>query len=190
METTTEAVTHWAQHAGKNAGWIVALGVVSIAAGVLAIVAPLAGGLAVTMLVGAMMAVGGAARLVGAFHAGSFGQGALAFIGGVLAVVAGLILLARPGVGLQILTLLLGAYLLADGVFSAIVAFHARPQQGWGWMLVSAAVSVLLGFLLLAEWPLSGLWAVGTLIGVSMLFSGFSMISIGSAARRLMKSSG
>jgi len=187
METPKEAVTHWAQHAGKNAGWIVALGVATIIAGFIALAAPLAGGLAITMLVGAMMALGGAARLVGAFRAGSFGQGALALIGGVLAVVAGLILLARPGVGLQILTLMLGAYLMADGVFSAVVAFHARPQQGWGWMLVSAAVSLLLGFLLLAEWPLSGVWAVGTLIGVSMLFSGFSMISIGSAARRLMK---
>ena len=108
MEATKEAVTHWVQHAGKNAGWIVALGVVTIIAGALAIIAPLAGGLAVTMIVGVMMAIGGASRLVGAFHAGSFGQGALAFIGGVLAVVAGLILLARPGVGLQILTLLLG----------------------------------------------------------------------------------
>ena len=190
MEATKEAVTHWVQHAGKNASWIVALGVVTIVAGALAIVAPLAGGLAVTMIVGVMMAIGGASRLIGAFHAGSFGQGALAFIGGVLAVVAGLILLARPGVGLQILTLMLGAYLMADGVFSAIVAFHARPQQGWGWMLFSAAVSVLLGFFLLAEWPLSGLWAIGTLVGVSMIFSGFSMTSIGAAARRPTKSSG
>jgi uncharacterized membrane protein HdeD (DUF308 family) len=188
METMKEAVTDWAQHANKNAGWIVALGVATIVAGVLAIIAPLAGGLAITMLVGAAMAVGGVTRLVGAFHAGSFGQGAIALIGGVLAVVAGLILLARPGVGLQILTLMLGAYLVADGVFSAVVAFHVRPKQGWGWMLFSAAVSVLLGFLLLAEWPLSGVWAIGTLIGINLLFTGFAMISIGSAAKRMTKS--
>ena len=54
-------------------------------------------------------------------------------------------------------------------------------------MLFSAALGVILGFLLISEWPMSGLWAVGTLIGVNLLFSGASMVAIGSAARGLVK---
>jgi uncharacterized membrane protein HdeD (DUF308 family) len=80
---------------------------------------------------------------------------------------------------------MLGAYLLADGISGAILAFHARPVKGWGWMLLSATLGVILGFMLIAEWPMSGLWAIGTLVGINLLFSGASMIAIGSAARGL-----
>jgi uncharacterized membrane protein HdeD (DUF308 family) len=133
------------------------------------------------------MVIAGVARTVGAFHAGSFGQGALAFIGGILTFVAGMILAARPGVGLATLTLLLAGYLLVDGIAGALLAFHVRPEKGWGWMLFSAAMAVVLGFLLLREWPLSGLWAIGTLVGINLLFAGSSIVSIGSAARSLAK---
>ena len=131
--------------------------------------------------------IAGIARTIGAFSAGSFGQGALAFIGGMLAFVAGVIITARPGLGLATLTLMLGAYLVIDGVSSGILAFHVRPEKGWGWMLVSAALGVILGYMLLSEWPLSGVWAVGTLVGINLLFSGFSIVAIGSAARGLAK---
>jgi uncharacterized membrane protein HdeD (DUF308 family) len=131
--------------------------------------------------------VGGVARLAGAFSAGSFGRGTLAFIGGALTLLAGGIMVARPGIGLATLTLMLGSYLLVDGVFGAVLALQVRPEKGWGWMLFSAATSVLLGFLLLREWPLTGLWAIGTLVGVNLLFTGLSMISVGSAARKLVK---
>lgn len=64
--------------------------------------------------------------------------------------------MARPGAGLAVLTLMVGSYLLVDGIFGAVLAFHVRPEKGWGWMLFSAATAFLLGILLLKEWPLSG----------------------------------
>jgi uncharacterized membrane protein HdeD (DUF308 family) len=159
----------------------------TVVAGFLALVMPWASGVGVTFVVGLAMVIGGVARLVGAFSAGSFGRGTVAFIGGALTVLAGVVLVARPGVGLATLTLMLGAYLLVDGIFGAVLGFQVKPEQGWGWMLVSAAMSVILGFLLIREWPLSGLWAIGTLVGINLLFAGFSMISIGSAARKLVE---
>jgi len=179
METVRETLTGWAEDAKKNTGMIVLLGVVAVIAGFLALVMPWVSGVGVTLVVGFAMVVGGVARLVGVFHA--------AFIGGALTLLAGVILVARPGVGLAVLTLMVGAYLLVDGIFGAVLAFHVRPEKGWGWMFFSAAAAFLLGVLLLAEWPLSGLWAIGTLVGINMLFAGFSMISIGSAARKLVK---
>jgi uncharacterized membrane protein HdeD (DUF308 family) len=161
--------------------------VVTVIAGIMAVGSPLGAGLAVTVVVGIAMVIAGGARIVGAFSAGSFGQGALAFIGGILAFVAGAISVARPGLGLEALTLMLSAYLLVDGVSGGVLAFHVRPQKGWGWMLFSAALSVIFGFMLLWDWPLSGLWAVGTLVGINLIFSGATLVSVGSAARGLAK---
>jgi uncharacterized membrane protein HdeD (DUF308 family) len=187
MNEMRQAVSGWAQVVAKNAGWLIALGVLTVIAGFMAIASPLAAGLGIAVVVGVAMLIAGAARTIGAFGAGSFGQGALAFIGGMLAFVAGAIIVARPGFGLETLTLMLAAYLLADGVSGAVLAFHVRPAKGWGWMLFSAALGVILGFMLLREWPLSGLWAVGTLVGVNLIFSGASMVAIGSSARGLAK---
>ena len=184
MTDVQGAVRDWAGEARKNAGWVIGFGVLTVIVGFLAIVAPLGSGLGVTIVIGVALAIGGIARLIAAFGADSFGQGALAFIGGVLGVVAGVILAARPGLGLATLTLMIGAYLLVDGTAGAVLAFRVRPEKGWGWILFSAIMTVILGILLLASWPISGVWALGTLVGVNLLFSGFAMISIGSAARR------
>jgi len=187
MQSIREAASGWIQEAKNNAGWLVALGVLTVIAGCLATASPLLSGLSVVVLIGLALAIGGVARTIGAFSAGSFGQGTLAFIGGILTFGAGLILAARPGIGLATLTLMLGAYLLVDGISSAVLAFRVRPESGWGFMLFSAVMGVILGFLLLREWPLSGMWAIGTLLGVNLLVSGFFLISVGSAARSLAK---
>ena len=187
MENVREVVRSWVQDAKKNAGWLVALGVLTVITGFLAIASPLLSGLIVSVSIGVALAIGGGARTIAAFSAGSFGQDTLAFIGGILTFGAGLILAARPGIGLATLTLMLGAYLLVDGISSAILAFRVRPERGWGFMLFNAGVGVILGFLLLREWPLSGMWAIGTLVGVNLLVSGFSLISVGFAARSLAK---
>jgi len=161
MESVREAAGVWVQEAKKNAGRLVALGVLTVVMGFLAVASPLFSGLIVAVSLGVALAIGGLARTIAAFSAGSFGQDALAFLGGILTFGVGLILAARPGIGLATLTLMLGAYLLVDGISSAILAFRVRPESGWGFMLFSATISLILGFLLLREWPLSGLWASG-----------------------------
>ncbi len=143
------------------------------------------GGLSVTLVVGFMLVVGGIARTLHVFSADSFGQGLLALVGGVLTLLAGVVTIAMPGLGLVTLTMLLGIWLLADGLAGAMLAFKVRPASGWGWMLTSAILAGLLGILLLAHWPFSGLVAIGTLVGINLLVSGFTMISIGSSVRRL-----
>lgn len=187
MANVREAVSSWAQEAKKNAGWLMALGALTVITGFLAMGSPLIAGMSVSVLVGIAMVIGGVARSIGAFHAGSFGQGTLAFVGGILTFAAGVILAARPGIGLASMTLLLGGYLLVDGISGAVLAFKVRPEKGWGWMLFSAVMGVVLGFLLLRDWPLSGLWAIGTLVGANLFFTGISIISIGSSARALAK---
>ena len=101
MNNLREAVGGWAEKAKKNAGLLVGLGVLTVIAGFLAIGSPMVSGIGVSILIGIALVIAGVARTVGAFSAGSFGQGALAFVGGILTFVAGMILTgpARPGSG-------------------------------------------------------------------------------------------
>ncbi len=180
----TNAAAEWLKDAKKNAGLLIGLGVIEVVVGVLALGSPLITGLAVTVLVGIALIVAGFARLFGAFKAGSFGAGVLGFISGLLAIGVGGYMLIRPGIGLTSLTLVLAIYLFADGVSRLLVGFKMRPVKGWGMTVASGVAGIVLGFLIWRQWPLSAAWAVGTLTGIHLIFAGWSMVGIGTAARR------
>src|SRR5258705_9692677 len=116
MEAVREKLTVWTQKARKNAGRMIFTGVLAVIAGILCIARPAMGGLSVTLVIGFMLIVGGIARLFGVFSADSFGQGVLALFGGVLTLLAGLVMVAMPGLGLATLTLVIAFWLLADGL--------------------------------------------------------------------------
>lgn len=185
MEAVRQPLKAWVQKARKNAGRMILAGVLSVIVGILCVARPAIGSFSVTMLIGFLMIIGGIARLFGVFSADSFGHGVLALLGGVLTLVAGLITVVMPGLGLATLTLVLAIWLLADGLAGIMLAFRLRPGHGWGWILLGSICAIILGCLLLAHWPWSGIVAVGLLAGINMLVSGFAMISIGSAVRRI-----
>ena len=174
----------WFEKAKKNAGMLILLGIVEIVAGVLALMSPLIAGIAVTILVGVMLIVSGITRLIGAFKAASFGTGALAFVSGLLAAAVGAYLVYRPDLGLTSLTLLLAVYLFVDGVTRVAGGFKMKPAKGWGTTIFGGIAGIALGFLIWREWPLSGVWAVGTLTGVHLVIAGWTVTSIGFAARK------
>ncbi len=179
------SIAAWMKQAHRNAGRLVALGVLQIVVGFVILLAPLAGGLAVAVVMGVAMIVGGVARLVAAFAADSFGIGALAFVWGLLVAAAGFYIFTNPGVGLVTLTLVLSMMFSVNGLTECVAAFHVRPERGWGWMLTGGLVSVLLALMVWRQFPLSGIWLVGTLLGVNLLMSGLTTTMIGSAARRV-----
>lgn len=167
----------------RHAGLAMVVGILIAIAGVLAIVSPFIAGLSVTVAVGVLLLVTGVSRLFLAFKMGSFGRGLLVFVLGLLTLVAGGYMVARPDMGLATLTLFLAAYLFVQGIFEIVWAFRLRPVKGWGWTLFSGISSLLLGILIWAQVPVSGMWAVGTLVGVHMIFAGSATASIGGAAR-------
>ena len=171
----------------RHAGLGMALGIGIAIAGVLAIISPLVAGLSVTIAVGVLLIVSGASRLFLAFKMGSFGRGLLMFALGALTLVAGGYLVTRPGMGLATLTLVLAAYLFVDGVFEIIYAFRLRPIKGWGWTLFSGIAALVLGIMIWRQFPVSGIWAVGTITGIHMIFAGSSMASLSRAARSAAK---
>jgi len=171
----------------RHAGLGVALGIGIAIAGVLAILSPFIAGLSVTIAVGVLLIVSGVSRLFLAFKMGSFGRGLLMFALGALTLVAGGYLVARPGMGLQTLTLVLALYLFVDGVFEIIYAFRLRPIKGWGWTLFSGIAALVLGIMIWRQFPVSGVWAVGTIAGIHMIFAGSSIASLSRAARGAAK---
>jgi len=165
----------------SNRGMV--FGIALVILGFLSILAPMVAGGMVSVLVGVFMIAAGIARLMWAFQAGSFGKGALTFLLGGLLIVTGLALIFRPMIGMASMALMLAIFFLADGIFELIAAFKVKPEKGWGWMLFGGIVSIVLAGLIFYEWPFSGVWAVGILVGVKLLFAGFAMIALGSMGR-------
>jgi len=178
-----ETTQTWLAQAHKNAGWVVVLGIAEIILGILVIVSPLAGGLAVTMFIGAGLMIGGLIRLFAAFGAESFGAGTLAFLWGLLVAASGFYITVNPGIGLATLTLVLAVMFFASGLTQIFVAMKMRPISGWGWTLTSGILTVVFAFMIQWQFPFSGLWLVGTLVGIHLMFAGMSTFTVGSAAR-------
>jgi len=168
------------QHAGAG----MAVGILVVVAGLLALLSPLVAGLSIAIAVGVLIIASGVSRLFLAFKMGSFGHGFLVFLLGLLSIFIGGYMVARPGMALATLTLVLAVYFAVDGGFQIIWAFRLRPIQGWGWSLFSGIVSLALGTMIWRQFPVSGVWAVGTLAGIHMVFGGSSVASVCAAARR------
>jgi uncharacterized membrane protein HdeD (DUF308 family) len=162
-------------------------GVLLVVLGALALVTPLAAGLSVAMAIGALLLLAGIAQLALAFKGGSVGAAIGLALLGVLSILCGGYMLMQPGAALGALTLFLAALFFAQGLVEVINGFGARPESGWGWLVASGVVSVLLAVMIWAQFPLSGAWAVGTLVGVRLLMSGMVLIGIGSAAGQAAK---
>jgi len=170
----------------KASGWFIAMAVVFIVLGLMAIIEPGIAGLAVTILVGWLLIFGGGAHLVAAFSGGGAGRVIWQVLIGILYIVGGFYFLTHPLLGLGTLTLLLAVIILMEAVFEIIAYFRMRGQGGSGWLLVNALITLLLGGLIWFHWPSSSVWAIGILVGVNLLMTGFSRLMFGLAARKLV----
>jgi len=171
----------------KNSSWVIAIGILMIVVGLLAIGSPLVTGVAITFTVGFFLIVGGAGQCLLAFRAGAFGHGLFIFLIGLVMLIAGGYMVSQPVVALATITLFLAAYFLVAGVIAVFAALQLRPANGWGWMLTNGVITLLLGWMLWKQWPLSGAWAVGVLFGVQLVTTGASLLAIGGAARGVTK---
>jgi len=169
----------------RAARWSIALSVLMIVAGVLAIAVPVVAGVALTAIVGWLLILSGALHLVFAWRAGRAGSVVWEILLGILYGAIGFYLLARPLAGLASLTFVLAAYLFVEGILEFIVSFQLRPAPGSAWLLLDGIVTVLLAVMIWATWPFSSAWAIGTLVGISMVFSGITRLMLSRAVHRI-----
>jgi uncharacterized membrane protein HdeD (DUF308 family) len=156
-----------------------------ILAGILAIVIPPAAGLAVTVLFGWLLIFSGVAHLVFGWQTRSTGGLILELLLGAVYIGAGAYLLWNPLTGMVTLTLALAIYLFVESIIEFVLAVRLRPMAGSGWLFVDSLVTLVLAVIIWRTWPANAGWVLGILVGISMLFSGFSRLMLSLAARRL-----
>ncbi|MFO1149146.1 MAG: HdeD family acid-resistance protein [Alsobacter sp.] len=165
-------------------GWIVGIGVLLLVFGMVALGSVVTATVASVWTVGLMMILSGASEMAHGFAMKTWGKSILWIILGLLYGLAGVFTFMNPLLAAGVLTLLLGAGLVASGIVRIILAFQMKSCQPWIWVVLSGLVTVLLGGMILAHWPASSLYVLGIFLGIDLVFAGVSWIMMGLALRR------
>lgn len=154
--------------------------------GIAALILPPLASLAITIFLGWMFLVSGIAGLIVTYWARATPGFWWSLISAALAVLAGMLLLARPMQAVLTLTIVLGAYFLAEGVTTIMYALeHRRELSGrWSWLLIAGLVDIAIAFMVITGLPSSAEWAIGVLVGINLLFGGATLIGMALAARK------
>jgi uncharacterized membrane protein HdeD (DUF308 family) len=154
------------------------IGVFLISTGIVAVLIPNVSTIVAETWISLILASSGVAKLIYAFKSRQEGGFVWKLILGVLYTATGLYLFIAPLPGVLTLTLLLGSFLLTEGVFELILAFQLRPQKNWVWVLINGIVTLGLGGLVWAQWPSDAPWLIGTLLGASIFSTGVSRVAL------------
>ena len=172
--------------APKAINWSIALSVLLIIAGIFAISIPGVSGLAVTLFFGWAMIISGVTHLIFAFKTHTTGGRIWELLIGVIYLFTGGYLILHPLDALLALTLILACYLFFEAIVEFIQYFQLRPRHGAVWLLVDGIITLILAVMIWRAWPASSVWVIGTLVGISMIFSGFSRLMLSLAAKRVL----
>jgi uncharacterized membrane protein HdeD (DUF308 family) len=160
-------------------GWIVALGVIYVLAGLIALSSVALATVVSVFIVGIMMVVAGVAEVVNAFQFKSWGKFLLWIVLGVLYIAAGVMTFENPLLAAALLTLLLGVALVASGIMRIILAFSMKEGMPWMWVVLSGVITLVLGGTILAKWPVASLYILGLFLGIDLVFAGVGWIFVG-----------
>jgi uncharacterized membrane protein HdeD (DUF308 family) len=168
----------------ESFGWSVGISTLMIIVGALAIILPPIAGVAVTLLVGWLLVFSGVAHFIYAWHAHSRRSVIWEILLGILYVAIGGYVLINPIAGLVSLTLALAIYLIFEGVLELTLSYQLRTMQGAGWLLFDGIITLVLAALIGSRWPSNSAWAIGVLLGISMLFSGIARLMLALTVHR------
>jgi uncharacterized membrane protein HdeD (DUF308 family) len=165
-------------------GWIVALGVVYLVAGVIALGSVVMATIASVYVVGIMMLLAGVFEVIHSFQVKTWGRFIVWLLLGVLYIIAGFVAFDNPLLTAVWLTLILGAALVASGIMRVYLGFNMKGGTPWGWVVASGLVTLLLGIIVLIHWPVSSLYVLGIFLGIDLVFAGASWIGVGLGLRQ------
>jgi uncharacterized membrane protein HdeD (DUF308 family) len=168
----------------KASGWSILWGILLLICGLLAIAMPLASSIGLVLLLGWLILFSAIWHLIYAFQAGSVGGVLWQIVLALLYGFVGIYMLFHPLLGVLSLTLVLGIFLLIEGIFEIILYFNIRKTRNAGWVLLDGIITLILGGLIWFHWPSTSVWVVGTLVGISLIFSGISRLMLSLAVRR------
>jgi uncharacterized membrane protein HdeD (DUF308 family) len=186
MSTVTQATpSPGLEPLRAKSGWIIALGVVYVLAGLIALGSVVFATKVTVLVVGIMMLISGAAEVINSFQIKTWGKFILWLLLGVLYIVAGFITFENPLLAAAVLTLFLGFALIASGVMRIVLGFSMQAGMPWLWVVLSGIITLLLGIVIVAHWPVSSLYVLGVFLGIDLIFAGIGWIGIGSGLKRL-----
>ena len=168
---------------GKGGQRMSRLGIATMILGFLTMLAPVLVGFSLLWILGFLVVAAGLVRMFWAFQTGSLGRGVLVFAIGGLTLFCGITLLANPLLASGVLTIVLAIYLIVDGVAEIGTALGLPRGSGRAWLLFGGIFSILLGIMIWRQFPLSGVWAIGVLLGIKLLLGGMIMVAAGSTVR-------
>ncbi len=164
--------------------WSILCGVALIVLGVLAVGSPALAAVAVNTVIAWLIVLAGAVHLSLAFYAHRAGSVLWKLLVGLAYVFFGVYLIAHPALGVASLTLVLASLFLVEGIFDIALFFQMRAIGGSSWVLVDGIITLVLGLMIYLQWPSSSNWAIGTLVGVSLIVSGVTRLMLSVAVRK------
>jgi uncharacterized membrane protein HdeD (DUF308 family) len=182
ITTSEKLVEHELIHIQKHWGWFLVLGILLIVGGIAAIAFPIISSVGAVIVLGVILIVSGIFMVVGAFWAGKWSAFLLQLLIGILYLIVGIVMDDMPLQSMEVLSLFMAAFFLVAGVFRIVVALAERFPK-WGWALLNGIVTLLVGLIILESYPVSALWAIGVLVGVELLFNGWTWVMLSLALR-------
>lgn len=167
-----------------KSGWIIALGVIYIIGGIIALGSVVLATVATVFVVGIMMVIAGVAEVINAFQIKTWGKFILWLLLGALYIVAGFLTFENPLLAAAFLTLFLGISLIVSGIMRVALAFSMQQTMPWIWVLLSGIITILLGLIIVAHWPVSSLYILGLFLGIDLIIAGVGWIGIGFGLKR------
>jgi uncharacterized membrane protein HdeD (DUF308 family) len=165
--------------------WSILWGVSLIILGMLAVASPFFAAVAVNAFIAWLIVLAGVVHLTVAFHRREAGSVIWRLLVGLAYILFGVYLIAHPARGVASLTLVLASLFLVEGTLNIFLFFKVRSVQGSSWLLIDGIVTLLLGLMIYVQWPSSSAWAIGTLVGVSLIMSGVTRVMLSLAVRRV-----
>ena len=165
-------------------GWYLALGIVLIVLGTIAIGSTFVMTIASVFFFGWLLIIGGIMEVIHAFWHKRWAGFFLDLLTGALYIIAGWMMVTNPAESALLLTLIIAMFLVFEGVFRIVAALAARYPH-WGWVMLNGIISLILGIMIWRQWPYSGLWVIGLFVGIEMLLNGWSLVMLSLTGRRL-----
>jgi uncharacterized membrane protein HdeD (DUF308 family) len=166
-------------------GWVALLAVISIVGGLLALFNPFAATLAATLMAGWTFVILGVVQIIESFQLRGWGGFLWALLFGVLTLLVGISLVANPLAGMVSLTILVAALFIITGVTKVMYGFSLRPISGWGWVLASGVLSLLIAVMIFSNFPWAAGSVLGILLGVELLSNGVLFLLVALGVRKL-----
>ena len=162
----------------RSKGWFVATGILLIIIGTAAIVLPLAFAIALEVILGWVLVISGVVQIAHSCRALNAGRCVMRFVGGLVYLAVGIIFLAYPLQGVITLTLLLAILFLFEGLLKIVISLQHRDERNWGWLLASGLAGIVIAAIIWAGWPATAAWVIGLLVGINLIFGGWSLIML------------